>query len=629
MKRYGPLAVLLAVVPLMAFGPAERTAGAHWAFIVGISDYINFDDVEGGDLPGAEHDARTIRDLLVSRYGFPEDNVRMLLNGDATRAAMEEGITEWLASRARPGDNIVIFFAGHGSQMWDEDGDEDDGLDETLAPADVDPRSTDFDISDDTFNEWLGMLPSDNVVVILDNCNSGTGTRDVTPFSRSRRLGRDIADVEAPATLSRRALAGQDDETGFDAGRTRVLELAAAQPHQAAVDAFFPAEDGAEPFHGGAFTTFLARQLWRAPADATYEEVFEDVHQALKRNRFQQDPHISDDVPLRSLPLFFTEGGQSSRSDASAPVRSVRGDVAELGGGLALGITTGSVFETESGARMIIESVSRGSSLAGIVAGTGSVSEGDAARMVGYRFPVTPLLVNIAEIDSESAAAIRSALAGAPGVQLVEDQAAFSHLLLRRRGSELRIVGSDGFVRHEGIEVGPEAAAVLADKLRAEAAAKRLGDMENPAQPFGATVEMEGGRSVFGLGERVSITVTSEGGGYVTLLDLGTDGTVAMLLPNEQAPPMRISAGGRATFPTVESGVDIQAQPPVGRGMVRVLITPVPLDIRIPAGEVYAVGGEEFAQQIAEAVRKAVGEVEGAVQLGNWASASLVYDITN
>ena len=30
-------------------------------------------------------------------------------------------------------DIATIFYAGHGSQMWDESGDEDDGLDETLA----------------------------------------------------------------------------------------------------------------------------------------------------------------------------------------------------------------------------------------------------------------------------------------------------------------------------------------------------------------------------------------------------------------------------------------------------------------------------------------------------------------
>ena len=187
MRRYGPLAVLMAVVPLLAFGPAERTAPTHWAFVVGISDYINFSDAEGGDLPGAEHDARTIRDVLLTRFAFPAENVRMVLNGDATRAALEEGITGWLASNARPGDNVVVFYAGHGSQMWDESGDEDDGLDETLAPADVAPASTEFDISDDTFGEWLAALPTTNVATFrakFPEVRSAADSRGISPVSR-------------------------------------------------------------------------------------------------------------------------------------------------------------------------------------------------------------------------------------------------------------------------------------------------------------------------------------------------------------------------------------------------------------------------------------------------------------
>ena len=82
-----------------------------------------------------------------------------------------------------------------------------------------------------------------------------------------------------PAGAARRALPGQQqDDTGFDAGQTRVLELAAAQPFQVAVDAFFPAADGREAFHGGAFTTFMVQQLWKAPDDVTYEEVFEEAY---------------------------------------------------------------------------------------------------------------------------------------------------------------------------------------------------------------------------------------------------------------------------------------------------------------------------------------------------------------
>lgn len=630
MSRLAPplvrLAALAATVPLLAFGPGERVAPTHWAFVIGISDYINLEDVEGGDLPGAEHDARRVRDVLVMRSGFPEENVRMVVNQEATKAAIQEGITGWLVQNARPGDNVVIWYSGHGSQMWDEDGDEDDGLDETLAPADVLPNSTEFDISDDEFNDWLGMLPTDNVIVFLDSCNSGTGTRDVTPFSRGRLLDRDMDAIERPAAAARRALPGQQqDESGFDAGRTRVLELAAAQPFQVAVDAFFPEADGRDAFHGGAFTTFMVQQLWKAPDDVTYEEVFEDAYEALKRNRFQQDPYISEDVDLKSMPLFFVDGATAGRGDMALPVTATGNGTAQLGAGLALGLTPGSVFETEDGARLVVSNVGQRTTRTDVV--SGSVSEGDRARLVSYAYADSPLLVNVAAVETRLADALATALSDAPSIRLLENETDFSHLLVRRRGDELRVIGSDGFPRHEGIGVEPAHMAELADILRKESAAKSLGDMENPAQGFGFDLRLVGDRTSFGLGEELAFVMESDRDGYVTLVDVGTDGTVAVLIPNAEDPSMTIRAGRPLRYP--EGDLAFVAQPPAGGGMVRAFLTREPIEIDIPRGEIYALGGADFAEEIARAIKDAAGRDGDAVRLDSWGTASVVYEITN
>jgi hypothetical protein len=629
-RRLAGFGVMASTLPLLAFGPQERTALTHWAFIVGISDYINLEAGEGGDLMGPEHDARRVRDVLVVRQGFPEENVRVLVNHDATKAAIREGITGWLVQNARPGDNVVIYYSGHGSQMWDEDGDEDDGLDETLAPADVIPTDTRFDISDDEFNDWLGMLPTDNVIVFLDNCNSGTGTRDVTPFSAGRLLDRDLDEVQRPAGATRRALPGQsEDATGFDAGETRVLELAAAQPFQVAVDALFPAVEGREEFHGGAFTTFMVQQLWKAPEGVTYEEVFREAYEALKRNRFQQDPYISEDVSLKDLPLFFVDGATGGRGQMALPVTSASGRTAGLGAGAAVGITPGSVFETEGGARLVVSTVDQ--RVTNVDVASGSVREGDRARLVAHAYGRSPLLVNVAAVETRLAEALRAELGASPHVRLIEDEGSFSHLIVRRRGDELRVIGSDGFARHEGIAVEPAAMAGLAAALRKEAAAKSLGDMDNPAQSFGFRVELTGAKTSFGLGEEISFTVESDRDGYVTLVDLGTDGTVAMLLPNADDPSMRIRAGQRLEYP----GDDLafEALPPAGGGMVRAFLTEEPLDIDLVGrelmGGLYAAGGEEFAAEITEALRRAAGSDGAAVRLDTWGTASVVYEITN
>jgi hypothetical protein len=218
-------------------------------------------------------------------------------------------------------------------------------------------------------------------------------------------------------------------------------------------------------------------------------------------------------------------------------------------------------------------------------------------------------------------------LASAPAIRLVEDENSFSHLIIRRRGDELRVIGSDGFARHEGIAVETAAMTGLAGTLRKEAAAKSLGDMENPAQPFGLKLELMDGKTSFGLGEEIQFNIESDRDGYLTLVDLGTDGTVAMLLPNADDPAMRVRAGQRLEYP----GADLAftALEPVGGGMVRAFVTAEPLDISIPAGDLYAVGGEAFAMEIAEALKKAAGADGEAVRLDSWGSASVVYEIAN
>ena len=624
-KRLIYIVTIVSVLPLLAFGSNERTASTHWALLIGISDYIHFDDVEGGDLPGAEHDARGLRDGLVMRYGFPEGQVRLLLNGDATKEGIREGITTWLRENARPGDNVVISFSGHGSQMWDESGDEDDGLDETIAPADVLPNSTERDISDDEFNDWLGMLPTNNVVVILDNCNSGTGTRDVTPFSRGRLLARDINRIEQPAGMARRALPGQQDESGFEDGSTRVLELAAAQPHQIAVDAFFPAGDTGEEFHGGAFTTFLLQELWRAPGDATYQEVFEGAYEALKRNRFQQDPYISEATTLRELPLFFVEGGSDGAGDVSLPILDISGSTAQLGGGLALGITRGSIFETGSGARLVIESVQQRGATARVT--DGSVRDGDRASLVAHRYVRSPLLLGVAGIDTRLAEAIGAALPDGSAIRLVHDEDSFSHLIVRRRGESLRIVGADGFVHYDDIPADVGSMDAIAELAAKEAAAKTLGDMENPGQTFGFELELAGGETTFGLGEEISFNVESDRDGYLTLVDIDPLGTVSVLLPNEDVPSVPVRAGRRFTYP--EGDIFFEAQEPLGSGMVRAFVTPEPLPLDVPPGELFLRGGEELTERVIDAVIATVGTEGEAVRLGAWATSSVVYEIRN
>lgn len=164
-------------------GKATETDGyRRLALIVGVGEY-EADKVP--DLPGPPNDAQRMYDLLTGDiFRFPKENVCLLVNEDATTAAVKSAFDEALVKRADDSDIAVFYYAGHGSQAKDLNGDEPaDELDETFLFHDARVKTAAGKIRDMRDDEFNGMLTrlhakTENIVVILDSCNSGTATRD-------------------------------------------------------------------------------------------------------------------------------------------------------------------------------------------------------------------------------------------------------------------------------------------------------------------------------------------------------------------------------------------------------------------------------------------------------------------
>jgi uncharacterized caspase-like protein len=96
--------------------PDRPVAGADkFGVIVGISRYS---DTAGGitSLQFADRDAQEFRDFLLSPDGgsFPKDNIRLLLNDDATSQNVRSALFTFL-TKAQPQDEVVLYIAGHGA----------------------------------------------------------------------------------------------------------------------------------------------------------------------------------------------------------------------------------------------------------------------------------------------------------------------------------------------------------------------------------------------------------------------------------------------------------------------------------------------------------------------------------
>ncbi len=153
----------------------------YYAVICGISDYPGTEN----DLSYPADDALAIRNRLLSDPRWKSENITMLINSEATYAAINGAIAN-MAARADSDDVCLFFYSGHGTTVSDTyPYDESDGFDECLYVYDT-------IIRDDVFAQWINALPTDNYIVLLDCCYSGGQIKnaDITPGMAVKGIGK-------------------------------------------------------------------------------------------------------------------------------------------------------------------------------------------------------------------------------------------------------------------------------------------------------------------------------------------------------------------------------------------------------------------------------------------------------
>ena len=79
-----------------------------WALLIGIDKYHNW-----SQLNYAVADAERMQKLLTEKLDFPNDNVHMLLDEEATLLNIKKEMNK-LKNLSNEDDRVLIYFAGHG-----------------------------------------------------------------------------------------------------------------------------------------------------------------------------------------------------------------------------------------------------------------------------------------------------------------------------------------------------------------------------------------------------------------------------------------------------------------------------------------------------------------------------------
>ncbi|SJL08892.1 uncharacterized protein ARMOST_12264 [Armillaria ostoyae] len=194
-KLIKPQSIASNIEPPLSVGRSN-----FWAVIIGIDAYDSY------PLRGCVSDALLVEEYLKQDLGVPQEQIQLLLGSEhasttdpsfPTRANIVKTLLDLVSNPLiRNGDNIIIYFSGHGSSY--SSGDYFDSSDET----DESPRAVDGsnieaicpidrdaidacelpvpDISDREINAILHQISRSKghqITFILDCCHSGTHTR--------------------------------------------------------------------------------------------------------------------------------------------------------------------------------------------------------------------------------------------------------------------------------------------------------------------------------------------------------------------------------------------------------------------------------------------------------------------
>jgi hypothetical protein len=295
-----------------------------------------WDLLEWGNLDGSLNDVESVHELLASpKFSFAENNIHIVEEEKATREGILQAMKKYLLDEPNPGDTVVFYYAGHGSQRYNSLTDKPFHLDETIVPADA--SSGAFDIRDKEIARLFNQIVDKGILLtaVFDSCHSGSIARGIPVGSQGkvRFLAydtRDAADAPDKGPDGKPAARPEDRPGG-------VLVLSATQHDQSAME--WTGSDG-KPH--GAFTVAFLDALQTLPANSSAHDIYKRVKVLLLGMGVPQQPDLGGPTERIHLSMFSNSAGADRLTVAVRPEGVNSDGTVELDGGLALGLGRGS-----------------------------------------------------------------------------------------------------------------------------------------------------------------------------------------------------------------------------------------------------------------------------------------------
>ena len=564
-----------------------------WALLIGVNEYI-YDGIP--DLKGCETDVELMRKVLTTKYGFPKENIGVVLSEEATKENMVAALKEWLIEKPKAGDIVILYYSGHGVQIADTSGDEEDGFDEAFCPTDVklNESKTEFlnVLLDDELDELLSQIPTDNVTAILDSCHSGTATKSLISvgMSQSRVINRDLLLVanqnpkppknEKPPQGSSRA-----------PGNPSHVVITGCDDHEVSQERTWYSPDTGY-FRSGVLTKYLVDELNQQQPDITYTDLMARIRQKIGTGAVQT-PQLYGDT---ERPIFSTRQPAGDIETVSITAKPYVVITNTIGGELIInagsihGVTKGSIYAVYSSEDMefsgrelgqiqiskVTLDTSTATRIERPLVVEGLIVQACRAVEIEHAFPKDNLYLWV-DADLEQRDTFGQHLGVGNVVITSEEQRADFVLQLSSEfgGITGRLISTEGRIVSEVSEKSVEK---LADKLRRtferEVLIKLLRFFRNPNPPFDLRVWVDrNDNPTYKIGETMSMSFKAEKDCYLILLNVDSEGYVTMMFPNKYRRDNKVIGGRTYTVPSSAMPFKIRTKPPHGRELVMALAT--------------------------------------------------------
>lgn len=342
-------ALLTALSGALSLIVSAQALAVDKALIVGVG---KFKFIPQNNLPGIDLDVNMAKDM-AAYMGIRPENTHVLMDEQATYSRVRDEMKNWLGQGVSSTDRVFIYFSSHGTLVKDKDNDEPDGESEAIVLHDLDPKTQQGLYDDDEIGVDLKQIPSQNVVVMVDTCHSGTMTKSLNfggnSFNVSNGKPKFVNLFNLPPKKIDRGMAASkkkdfeaEGTPGGASGADNYVAFSAAQDNQSSI-----ATDRGSMFTVAFRDSFDSERGKASPP--TLKGVYLATEAKLKDSGASFQPNISGnkDIAERAFRVVDNSGEGSSRNgplwqdisglvdqmprlEISAPAVSFVGDATEF-----------------------------------------------------------------------------------------------------------------------------------------------------------------------------------------------------------------------------------------------------------------------------------------------------------